>query len=209
MKKKLIYLGIISVIMIPNVSAQRGCCSHHGGVNGCSSSGRSVCNDGTISPTCTCESSLDSSKESSKQSTNVSSQSISGCNDEYAINYNSKSTIDDGTCQFKRLADEEEIVNYKTIYKEDTSIEPNTKKVSVEGKNGLKINTYEEIIDAKGNIISKKLINSKTTKEVINEEVLTNTKNSSNPAGTVLGLGTISGITYLIVKRKKQSNNLN
>ncbi|WP_434579758.1 hypothetical protein [Sulfurimonas sp. NW15] len=31
-----------------------GCCSWHGGVAGCSSSGRVVCNDGTLSPTCTC-----------------------------------------------------------------------------------------------------------------------------------------------------------
>ena len=32
---------------------QRGCCSHHGGVAGCSN-GRIVCNDGSYSPTCTC-----------------------------------------------------------------------------------------------------------------------------------------------------------
>jgi hypothetical protein len=33
---------------------QRGCCSHHGGVAGCSN-GRIVCNDGSYSPTCTCK----------------------------------------------------------------------------------------------------------------------------------------------------------
>lgn len=32
---------------------QRGCCSWHGGVSGCSD-GRIVCNDGTYSPSCTC-----------------------------------------------------------------------------------------------------------------------------------------------------------
>jgi len=32
---------------------RRGCCSWHGGVSGCSS-GRIVCNDGTYSPSCTC-----------------------------------------------------------------------------------------------------------------------------------------------------------
>ncbi|MCX6075696.1 MAG: hypothetical protein NTW78_02270 [Campylobacterales bacterium] len=32
---------------------QRGCCSHHGGVSGCSN-GKIVCNDGTYSPSCTC-----------------------------------------------------------------------------------------------------------------------------------------------------------
>jgi len=33
--------------------AQRGCCSHHGGVCGCAN-GRAKCCDNTLSPTCTC-----------------------------------------------------------------------------------------------------------------------------------------------------------
>lgn len=32
---------------------QRGCCSHHGGVCGCSG-GRQVCCDGALSPSCVC-----------------------------------------------------------------------------------------------------------------------------------------------------------
>jgi len=32
---------------------QRGCCSWHGGVSGCSN-GRVTCNDGSYSPSCTC-----------------------------------------------------------------------------------------------------------------------------------------------------------
>lgn len=35
--------------------ARSGCCSHHGGVAGCdSASGMIKCNDGTLSPSCTC-----------------------------------------------------------------------------------------------------------------------------------------------------------
>lgn len=34
--------------------AQRGCCSHHGGVCGCKSS-RVTCCDGSYSPSCTCK----------------------------------------------------------------------------------------------------------------------------------------------------------
>lgn len=34
--------------------AGRGCCSWHGGVCGCSSSGRAVCCDGKLSPSCGC-----------------------------------------------------------------------------------------------------------------------------------------------------------
>ena len=33
--------------------ARRGCCSHHGGVCGCSG-GRAVCCDGALSPSCGC-----------------------------------------------------------------------------------------------------------------------------------------------------------
>lgn len=35
--------------------AQRGCCSHHGGVAGCNAQGRTICNDDTLSPSCRCD----------------------------------------------------------------------------------------------------------------------------------------------------------
>ena len=34
--------------------ARSGCCSWHGGVCGCSSSGRAACCDGSLSPSCGC-----------------------------------------------------------------------------------------------------------------------------------------------------------
>lgn len=37
-----------------DIKARRGCCSHHGGVCGCSNSGRAVCCDGSLSPSCGC-----------------------------------------------------------------------------------------------------------------------------------------------------------
>jgi hypothetical protein len=37
----------------PDPDEQRGCCSHHHGVCGCSG-GRTVCCDDTFSPSCTC-----------------------------------------------------------------------------------------------------------------------------------------------------------
>ena len=39
---------------------QRGCCSWHGGVSGCSG-GRVVCEDGSLSPSCTCYSDINPS----------------------------------------------------------------------------------------------------------------------------------------------------
>jgi len=45
-----------SLIFLPkNIEAQRGCCSHHDGVCGCSG-GRQLCCDDTLSPSCTCSS---------------------------------------------------------------------------------------------------------------------------------------------------------
>lgn len=53
MKKRLVF--ILLLLCLPNVVyAKRGCCSHHGGVAGCSSNGRQICRDGTLSPSCTC-----------------------------------------------------------------------------------------------------------------------------------------------------------
>lgn len=45
---------IFSAIDYSSLVAQRGCCSHHGGVKGCNGSGRTICNDGSLSPTCRC-----------------------------------------------------------------------------------------------------------------------------------------------------------
>lgn len=42
-----------SISSEPGKAEQRGCCSHHGGVCGCSF-GRAVCCDGNLSPSCGC-----------------------------------------------------------------------------------------------------------------------------------------------------------
>ena len=54
MSKKIILF--IAILLLPSsVSlAKRGCCSYHGGVAYCGSSGYYICNDGTRSPSCTC-----------------------------------------------------------------------------------------------------------------------------------------------------------
>ena len=43
----------ISVVNSLNADNRSGCCSHHGGVCGCSG-GRTVCCDGSYSPSCRC-----------------------------------------------------------------------------------------------------------------------------------------------------------
>lgn len=44
----------VNVAAGENNPAQQGCCSWHDGVCGCSSSGRTECCDGTLSPSCNC-----------------------------------------------------------------------------------------------------------------------------------------------------------
>lgn len=108
MKKTLIITLLIISICPITVFAQRGCCSRHGGVSNSCSNGRQVCNDGTISPSCTCEDY--SSYTPSSNSTNSyaksysSTQSVSipsykyGCTNSQALNYDSSATRDDGSC---------------------------------------------------------------------------------------------------------------
>ena len=106
--KKILYLVyIVSLIFIPiNVFARRGCCSHHGGVAGCSSSGRQICNDGTLSPSCTCTPTY-----------------IYGCTDSRAKNYNKNANKDNGKCvYYKYGCTDINSINYdSTAEKDDNS----------------------------------------------------------------------------------------
>ena len=54
---KIRFIIMILILFIPiNAKAARGCCSKHGGINYCGSNGYYICNDGTESPSCTCDS---------------------------------------------------------------------------------------------------------------------------------------------------------
>ncbi len=53
---------------------QSGCCSHHGGVSGCSG-GRVVCNDGALSPSCTCKGGGNIDKSAANNKDNNSTKS--------------------------------------------------------------------------------------------------------------------------------------
>ena len=81
-----IIIFLIIVLMWPSqTDARSGCCSHHGGVAGCSQNGRQICRDGTLSPSCTCTPTI---------------IYIYGCTDSSAKNYNSSANKDDGSCQY-------------------------------------------------------------------------------------------------------------
>lgn len=94
------FLVVINFLFIPNVDARRGCCSWHGGVSGTCRDGMIVCNDGTKSPSCTCEG---GSTNTTAPSTRNYVNYVYGCTDSNSINYNSKANKDDGTCIKKVL----------------------------------------------------------------------------------------------------------
>ena len=86
MSKKVRYIifSLVLLIIMPiNTYAGRGCCSWHGGVAGCTSRGRTICADGTLSPSCTC-----------------TPPTIYGCTDMNAKNYNSNANTNDGSCMY-------------------------------------------------------------------------------------------------------------
>lgn len=77
---------LLIVILFPfTINAARGCCSSHGGVAGCHSSGKQLCKDGTLSPSCTCTPTI---------------KYVYGCTDSSAKNYNSKANKNDGSCKY-------------------------------------------------------------------------------------------------------------
>lgn len=108
--KNIKILLLIILLMPFCVYAQRGCCSHHGGVAGCSSNGRKICADGTISSTCTCT---------------PEKVDVFGCTDSSASNYNPNATINNGTCVYDVLGCmDKEAKNYnENATKDDNSCE--------------------------------------------------------------------------------------
>ena len=111
MKIRKYVLIVLLMLSLPTVVvAQRGCCSHHGGVAGCNSSGRQICNDGTLSPTCTCAAPVNN---------------VYGCTDKEAKNYNSSANKDNGSCiYYKYGCMDKDAINYDaTADKSDSSCE--------------------------------------------------------------------------------------
>ena len=120
---------VISVLSMSTVNAQRGCCSHHGGVSGCSSNGRQICKDGTLSPSCTCTPVL---------------KDVYGCTDSKAKNYDKNATKDDDSCEYHVYGCmDEEAKNYnENVTKDDGTYEYYT--VLVEKETALDDNNNNE-----------------------------------------------------------------
>lgn len=197
MKKSIVIIIIscFSFCLIPtDVFAQRGCCSHHGGVSGSCSGGKQVCNDGSTSPSCTCNS--QSSVNGNSSITTKTITYVYGCTDSSALNYNSKANKGDGSCIAKvEGCMNQDAINYnseantsdascrfeKTI-KETKKIKYKTKKkfkwfessgtVLKKGKKGLKSITKKITTDESGNVIDEEIIKTKIIKKPVTKIIV-------------------------------------
>lgn len=184
MGKKIIFIVVMLLVIPSNALGKSGCCSHHGGVSGCSSSGRQICNDGTLSPSCTC--------------TPVKTY-IYGCMDKNATNYDSEADRDDGSCRYIKKEASKEKITEKVIQEElSTQIlkEANEQK----GESSVIIKTIpESTIEDNKIVVTNEEIKSNTDSKIKDES---NTKNDSNGVLPLLLLAGIGTIAYKKIKRK-------
>lgn len=119
--KKLLLIFLAVCLLPIMVKAKSGCCSHHGGVAGCDASGKQICRDGTLSPSCTCTPTYSyvygcTDKNAKNYNSNADKDDdsceyyIYGCTDSKAINYNLEADKDDGSCEYAQS----ETLNSKT-----------------------------------------------------------------------------------------------
>lgn len=182
MKKILVIVVLGLVIFYPiKIHAAKGCCSHHGGVSGCSSSGRQLCRDGTVSPSCTCQPEIIygcTDRKAKNFDSNATRNDgsciyyVYGCTNSLAKNYNPKAEKDDGSC---------EIVETTKLIKENTTITTNK--------------TYTSS--------TKKKTVIKTTSTTSSKQKNNDSTSSDNTIGSIICIGTIASGIYIYKKRKR------
>lgn len=193
--RKVVLIVLVFMFLYPiNVNAQRGCCSHHGGVSGCSNSGRTICNDGTLSPSCTCnppviygctDPNANNYNSSANKNNGTCKYNVYGCTDSSAINYNSNANINDNTCNYEKIIEETEEIPFETKESEDTSIKYGESKVVVEGVNGKKLKKYKVVIDSNNNELSREMIEETIITEPVTKEISKNSTKQSFTSNSV------------------------
>lgn len=230
MKKEVLVLIIGIMLCFPlGVEAQRGCCSHHGGVASCDPSGKYRCVDGTLSPSCTCSGGSSSSSSTYNLPTPVYGctdstalnynpnataddgsciAKIEGCTDTAAINYNQAANFENGSCHYQATSEETEVIKFEKEYKKNEAMTDGEEKITTEGKNGEKVVNYTIITDKDGNIISKEKVSEKVTKEPVTEIIEKGTKTEQDGVGLVSTLWIICTGLVLIYKSNHKEENL-
>ncbi len=141
--KKVIIILILFLFIPLAATAKQGCCSHHGGVAGCSKSGRQICSDGSLSPTCTCTpmpvyGCMDSKANNYDSEATVDNGSctytIKGCMDKNAINYNKDANTEDNSCLYQKEITLEEEIPFSVQEIEDDNLLIGEEYIEREGK---------------------------------------------------------------------------
>lgn len=206
MNKKIGLILICIILIIPvKVEATRGCCSHHGGVSGCSSSGRQVCSDGTLSPSCTCTPVVtytygctDSSAKNYNSRANKDDGScvyyVYGCTDQSAKNYNPLAEKDDGSCEYYILGCmDQSAKNYNSLAEKDDG----TCEYYVLGCTNKKASNYDPSAEKdNGSCILSDSDNL--------ENKNNNSKDDINVLNTTIAVSIITGGVCIYEKKKKK-----
>lgn len=228
--KKVVLVMLCFIVLNPiNVNAQRGCCSHHGGVSGCTSSGRTICSDGTLSPSCTCtppviygctDPKANNYNQSANKNNGTCKYDVYGCTDSSAINYNSNANLNDNTCNYEKIIEETEEIPFETKESEDTSLKYGESKVIIEGVNGSKLKKYKIVVDSNNNELSREMIEEAIVTEPVTKEISKNStvksfasnsvkdsNNSISPKEDEISffpiISIFMGITMIVLRNKK------
>ena len=188
-KEKVLISFILMFLIFPlNVFARSGCCSHHGGEKlGTCTNGMQVCNDGQVSPTCSCEGGSSTTSNYSNVYGCTNSNAINynssantddgsciakvlGCTDSNAINYNSSANTLDDSCNYQKITTLKKVIRYKTVYKFRWFRKSGT--IIRKGHNGLKKVITKDILDKNGNVISSNIVSTKIIKHSISKIIL-------------------------------------
>lgn len=222
--KKLCCILLIFIMFADNVEAKRGCCSHHGGVAGCSTNGRQICNDGTLSPSCTCTPTYiygctDSSAKNYNSNANKDNGSciyyVYGCTNIDAINYNSSAEKDDGSCILKvKGCLDQNAINYNSKANTDdgTCRYQKEEKITVTEDNKELEVTYKIVYDKEGNEINREKIKESVIK-VFEEEnnsskVETSENEETEDNSIIFILIILALINYILIKKDSYNNTI-
>ncbi len=188
-KGAILFITPIVFILPLNVYAGRGCCSWHGGQNYCDTkTGRWVCNDGTYSPSCTCEIAkvygcTDQNATNYNSGANQDDGScvykVMGCTDASATNYNAQANTADGSCLYEKTVEEQEAIPYSIKI-----VEKSQNINATSGKDGVKKVTKKVIVNENGTeqsseIIGEEIIEEPVEKIIVEKENKEEKKNNS------------------------------
>lgn len=210
--KKVVKLFLVVLLIIPlNVLAKRGCCSHHGGVCGCTSYGKQLCCDGTASPSCTCEPpkvygctdpKADNYNPKANKDNGKCKYTIYGCMDKKANNYNSKANKDDKSCTYDVYGCTDSKANN---YNKDANKDDGKCTYDILGCTDSKADNYnKEANKDDGSCKYKKeeITNNKTSTSQDSDDYYRHSDNTSVPG--IIPVALLGGGGYAVYKAAKK-----